>query len=67
MAVAVRMNGSNTLLPDSENVSNHWCGLAVDIDNHTLQYADPLGHPPPPELIEILRWWLGFMFSQSFS
>lgn len=67
MAVAVFVKSKGVVLPDHENVSNHWCGLIIDIPTRTLQYGDPLGHQPPAELVDIIRWWLQFSFPEPFS
>ncbi|KAF8958078.1 hypothetical protein BDZ97DRAFT_1923979 [Flammula alnicola] len=67
MAVAVCITSEGIMLPNHENISNHWCGLIIDIHKHTLRYGDPLGHQPPVELIEIVRWWLHFSFPEPFS
>lgn len=38
--------------------ANHWVALVIQTNPPTLLYADPMGHPPPQELLEVARWWL---------
>ena len=68
LAVAVRYTGGETQLPFGEDIiSNHWCSFVIDINKHTIHYGDSLGTAPPPELLEVLNWWLGLSFPTPFS
>jgi len=66
--VAVRLTIDGVILPEGqETPSNHWCALIIDTNQHTLHYGDPMGSPPPAELIEVMTWWLGLLFTEAFS
>ncbi|KAF8148012.1 hypothetical protein B0H34DRAFT_679943 [Crassisporium funariophilum] len=43
-------------------VSNHWGALIVNRSEETLHYGDPMGFPPPPELLKVFNWWLEIPF-----
>ena len=67
-AVAVRLTQNGVILPEGlETPSNHWCALIINISEHTLHYGDPMGSPPPAELVGIMTWWLGLSFSDTFT
>jgi hypothetical protein len=67
-AVAMRLaqNGA-ILLEGQQSPSNHWCALLIDAKRRVLHYGDPMGSPPPPELFDVMNWWLGFSFTEEFS
>ena len=66
-AVAVCLTGNGVILPEGqETPSNHWCALIINTTQHTLHYRDPMGSPPPAELVNIMAWWLGLSFVESF-
>jgi hypothetical protein len=66
-AIAVRLTGFGVILPEGqETPSNHWCALIINITQHTLHYGDPMGSPPPAELVSVMAWWLGLSFAESF-
>jgi hypothetical protein len=68
LAVAVRYTGSETQLPFGEDIiSNHWCSFVIDTNERTIHYGDSLGAAPPPELLDVLNWWLGLSFPTPFS
>ncbi|KIM35344.1 hypothetical protein M413DRAFT_39984, partial [Hebeloma cylindrosporum] len=68
LAVPVRYTGSETQLPfDEDIISNHWCSFIIDTNERTIHYGDSLGPPPPPELLDVLNWWLGLSFPTPFS
>ena len=46
-------------LPEPDTRGNHWVGVVVDIIKKKILYVDPMKHPPPSELLLVLRWWLG--------
>jgi hypothetical protein len=67
-AVAVRLTQHGAILPEGlQTPSNHWCALVIDVKQHTLHYGDPMGSPPPPELVGVMNWWLGLSFMKNFS
>ena len=67
-AVAVRLTQNGAILPEGQqSPSNHWCALLIDVKRRTLHYGDPMGSPPPPELIGVTNWWLGLSFMEEFS
>lgn len=68
LAVAVHYTGSEAQLPFGQDIiSNHWCSFILDINECTIHYGDSLGTAPPPELIDVLNWWLGLSFPTPFS
>ena len=67
-AVAVHLTQNGVILPEGlETPSNHWCAFIIDINQHTLHYGDPMGDPPPAELVDVMTWWLGLSFSDIFT
>ena len=66
--IAVRLMQYGVILPEGlETPSNHWCALIIDINQRTLHYGDPMGSPPPAELVDVMTWWLGQSFSDVFT
>lgn len=66
--VAVRLTQNGVILPEGlETPSNHWCALIININQRTLHYGDPMGDPPPAELVDVMTWWLGLSFSDVFT
>lgn len=67
--VAVCLADDGVVLPNAraEVISNHWCAFVINSQQHTWFYGDPLGHPPPSELVEILGWWLELSFGTAFT
>jgi ribosomal protein L16 Arg81 hydroxylase len=67
-AVAVRLTQHGSILLEGQQTpGNHWCALVIDVKQHTLHYGDPMGSPPPPELVSVMNWWLGLSFLERFS
>jgi hypothetical protein len=67
-AVAVCLLQNGVILPEGQQTpSNHWCALIIDATKHTLHYGDPMGSPPPAELIGVMGWWLGLSFTEEFT
>ena len=67
-AIAVRLTQNGVILPEGEqSPSNHWCALIIDTNRHTLHYGDPMGSPPPAELVGVMAWWLGLSFTEGFT
>ena len=66
-AIAVRLTQNGVILPEGQqSPSNHWCALIIDTNQHTLHYGDPMGSPPPAELVGVMGWWLGLLFTEGF-
>ena len=67
-AVTVRLTQNRVILPEGlQTPSNHWCALIVNTNQHTLHYGDPMGSPPPAELLDVMGWWLGLSFIEKFT
>jgi hypothetical protein len=67
-AIAVCLTQHGVILPEGQQTpSNHWCALVIDAKQRTLHYGDPMGSPPPPELLAVMNWWLGLSFIDEFS
>ena len=67
-AIAVRLTQNGVILPEGQqSPSNHWCALIIDVNQHTLHYGDPMGSPPPAELVDVMSWWLGLSFTEGFT
>jgi len=69
-AVAVRLTENEVVLPDGqEKPSNHrdWCALIINVNQRTLHYGDPMGSPPPAELVAVMAWWLNLSFPEAFT
>ena len=68
MVIAVHYKGNKTELPvGTDLISNHWCSLIIDTSQRTIHYGDSLGPAPPPELLDVLNWWLEPSFPTPFS
>ena len=66
-AIDVRLTQHGAILPEGQQTpSNHWCALIIDANQHTLHYGDPMGSPPPPELVSVMSWWLDLTFMYIF-
>lgn len=66
-AVAVHIGEHGSLLPNNENISNHWSALIIDTTHRTIRYGDSMGHGPPTELYDVLSWWLQHAFIDPFT
>jgi Ulp1 protease family, C-terminal catalytic domain len=63
--VQVLQNGTTTLPIESEG--DHWVSVIIDAETNTLMYGNPLHYPPPPELVNMLRWWLKHYLNEEFT
>jgi hypothetical protein len=67
-AVAVHLTGNGAIFPEGQEIpSNHWCALIINVNQHTLHYGDPMGSPPPAELVAVMAWWLNLSFCEAFT
>ena len=66
--IAVMIGRDDVLLPRGEEIrANHWCAVAINTDQLTIQYGDPMGKLPPSELLDVIHWWLDLSFSTTLS
>ncbi len=56
--VKITHAGLATRIPTNIDPGNHWVGVIIDTGLRELCFIDPYDLPAPPELMDILEWWL---------
>lgn len=64
--IFTQLTSSGLTLPKVETEGNHWTSIVISIVHETIHFGDSYGRPVPPELIKMLRWWLGHHSDKEF-